>query len=315
MVEMAENIIEYIITFWSYFRNFIDILIVAFIFYWVYNFLSNTRAIQLLKGVIIIFIVAILSQLFRLDTLNWLITNLTSYIVITVIILFQPELRRLLTQFGQRNWISNAITSEAFQLDELVNSLVAMSEEKIGSLIVIERNTGLRSYVESGVIINASISEEVIRTIFYPNTPLHDGSIIIQEGRISSAACYLPLSDSKQLKKHHGARHRAALGIAEETDALVLVTSEENGNISIMVNGKLYSKIKVSDLKNKIEKDQEKLQANRLLCSALHHTPNSQHIQFGDVVFGQAAFLIGERPHFGRHRETAGTTKNEGCRH
>jgi len=252
MVEMTESIIEYIVAFWSYFRNVLDILIVAFIFYWVYNFLSNTRAIQLLKGVIIIFIVAILSQLFRLDTLNWLITNLTSYVVITVIILFQPELRRLITQFGQRNWISNAITSEAFQLDELVNSLIAMSEEKIGSLIVIERNTGLRSYVESGVIINSSISEEIIRTIFYPNTPLHDGSIIIQEGRISSAACYLPLSDSKQLKKHHGARHRAALGIAEETDALVLVTSEENGNISIMVNGKLYSKIKVSDIKNMI---------------------------------------------------------------
>jgi len=169
-----------------------------------------------------------------------------------VIILFQPELRRLITQFGQRNWISGANAEDALQLDELVNALVTMAEEKVGSLIVIERKTGLRSYSESGVSINASISDELIRTIFFTNTALHDGAIIIQEGKIAAAACYLPLSDSKQLKKQHGARHRAALGIAEETDALVLVTSEETGTISMMVNGRMYSKIRESDLKNMI---------------------------------------------------------------
>ena len=110
----------------------------------------------------------------------------------------------------------------------------------------------LKSFAESGVAVNSSISEELIRTIFYPLTPLHDGAIIVQEGRISAAACYLPLSDSKQLKKQHGARHRAALGIAEETDALVLITSEETGNISIMVNSRIHSRIKQSDLKNMI---------------------------------------------------------------
>ena len=127
-----------------------------------------------------------------------------------------------------------------------------MAEEKIGSLVVIERNTGLKIYAESGISVDALISEEFIRTIFFPLTPLHDGAIIVQEGRITAAACYLPLSDSKQLKKHHGARHRAALGIAEETDALVLITSEETGNVSLMVNGKIFSKIKISDLKNMI---------------------------------------------------------------
>ncbi len=165
-------------------------------------------------------------------------------------ILFQPELRRLITQFGQRNWISGTVANEPFQLDELVNAIVGMAELKIGSLVVIERNTGLRSYVESGVSIDATVTEELIRTIFYPNTFLHDGAIILQEGRISAAACYLPLSDSRQIKKYHGARHRAGLGIAEETDALVIVSSEETGAISIMVNGKIYSKIKVSDIKN-----------------------------------------------------------------
>ncbi len=247
-----EQILYFLSNFWVYFRNILDILIVAFILYWIYYFLSNTRAVQLLKGIIIIVVVAILSNLIKLETVNWLITNLTSYVVIAVIILFQPELRRLITQFGQRGWISSVISNETFPLDELVNSIIAMSEERIGALVVIERNTGLKSYAESGVIINSHLSEELMRTIFHPNTPLHDGAIIIQLGRITAAACYLPLSDSKILKKHHGARHRAALGISEETDALVVVTSEETGNISIMVNGRIYSRIKISDLKNMI---------------------------------------------------------------
>jgi diadenylate cyclase len=238
--------------FWNYFRNVLDIIIVAFIFYWIYTFLNNTRAIQLLKGVIIIILVAVMAKLVRLDTLDYLITNIASSVVIAVIVLFQPELRRLITQFGQRNWISNELLKEAFPLDEVVNALHSMSDEKVGSLIVVERNTGLRSYAESGVLVNATISEEFIRTIFYPLTPLHDGAIVVQEGKIAAAACYLPLSDSKQLKKHHGSRHRAALGIAEETDALVLVTSEETGNISIMVNGKMHTRIKSADIKNVI---------------------------------------------------------------
>lgn len=256
MIGFIENILDafvyFISTFWEYFRNIIDILIVAFIFYWAYIFLAKTKAIQLLKGVVIIVAIAFLSRFLRLDTLNWLIENLALYGVVAIIILFQPELRRLITQFGQRNWISPDTPGESFPLDELVNAIYSMSEDKIGSLIVIERNTGLKIYAESGISVDALISEEFIRTIFYPLTPLHDGAIIVQEGRIAAAACYLPLSDSKQLKKHHGARHRAALGISEETDALVLITSEETGNVSLMVNGKIFSKIKISDLKNMI---------------------------------------------------------------
>jgi len=250
--ELFDQIVYYLTGFWSYFRILLDIVLVAFLFYWVYTFISKTRAMQLLKGLTAFFVVAVLSGILRLDTLNWLITNLTSYIVIMVIVLFQPELRRLLTQFGQRNWIANAFSTDTFPLDELVNAVIAMAEERIGSLMVIERNTGLKSYIESGVQINCQITEEVIRTIFYPNTPLHDGAIIIQEARIASAACYLPLSDSRQLKKQHGARHRAALGIAEETDALVIVSSEETGGISIMVNGKIFTRIRITDLKNMI---------------------------------------------------------------
>jgi len=247
-----EHSAQYFSSLWEYARNVIDILIVGFIFYWVYSFLSHTRAIQLVKGIIVIFVVAVLSKMLRFETLDWLIQNLTTSLVITVVILFQPELRRLITQFGQKNWLSNEAQKEIFPLDELVNALISMASDKVGSLIVIERNTGLKSYAESGVTVNGDISEEFIRAVFFPLTPLHDGAIVIQEGRISAAACYLPLSDSKQLKKQHGARHRAALGIAEETDALVLLTSEETGTINIMVNGKIYPRIKQVDLKNMI---------------------------------------------------------------
>jgi diadenylate cyclase len=252
MLQLLNKISFYISGFWEYFRHAVDIGIVAFILYWAYSFLSKTRAMQLLKGFIVIFIMAILAGLLRLDTLDWIIKNLTTSIFITVIIVFQPELRRLITQFGQRHWLSADDATESFPLDELVNAVFNMAEEKVGSLIVIERNTGLKSYIESGVAIDSTISEEFIRTVFFPLTPLHDGAVIIQQGRIAAAACYLPLSDSKQLKKQHGARHRAVLGIAEESDALVIVSSEESGTISVMVNGKMYSRIKESDLKNMI---------------------------------------------------------------
>ena len=252
MNTLINTIAPYFTLSWDYLRDLLDILIVASIFYLVYKFLFRTRAIQLLKGIVIISLISIIAVFLKLETLEWLIKNFTTYVVITLVVLFQPELRRLLTQFGQRNWLGDDSSKETLPLDELVNALISMGEEKIGSLIVIERNSDLRVYIESGVTVNALTSEEFIKTIFYPLTPLHDGAIIMKAGKILAAACYLPLSNSKQLKKYHGARHRAALGIAEETDALVLVTSEENGNISLAVNGKIYSKIKNSDLKNMI---------------------------------------------------------------
>ncbi len=238
--------------FWDYLRNILDILLVASILYWAYSYFSKTQAIQQFKGFIIIIVLAIISNLFHFETLNWLITTITSYLVIAIIILFQPELRRLITKFGQKNWFGDTDEKDVFQLDELVNAIFAMSDEKVGSLIVIERTSGLRNYSESGVAINAAVTEELLRTIFFPNTPLHDGAVIIQDAKISSAACYLPLSNSKKLKKNHGARHRAALGIAEESDALVLVSSEETGNVSIMVNGNIIPVAKQSEFKNMI---------------------------------------------------------------
>lgn len=252
MPQFIDIAIVRIASIWEHLRIGVDILLVAVLFYVIYRFLSHTKAVQLLKGLFVIFIFSFISNKLRLDTINWIIDNLAYSLVIAVIVLFQPELRRLISQFAQRSWLSSSFSEDVLHLDELVSALTSMADEKTGSLIVIERNSGLKSYIESGVIVNAGITEELIRTIFHHNTDLHDGAIIIQQGKIAAAACYLPLSDSKQLKKHHGARHRAALGIAEESDALVLVTSEETGGISIMVNGKLYPKIRPQDLKNMI---------------------------------------------------------------
>lgn len=235
---------------WDYLRNILDILLVAIIFYLVYSYLAKTKALQLLRGFFIVFVLWVLAQFLHLETLNWLIKTMTLYFGIAIIILFQPELRRVMMRIGQHSWLSPSDQEDALHLDELVNAIVAMTEERIGSLIVFERDNSLRAFAESGVLINSRITEELIRTIFFPNTALHDGAIIIQQGKIVSAACYLPLSDSKQLKKNHGARHRAGLGIAEETDALTIITSEETGQISIMVNSKIFPRIKASELKN-----------------------------------------------------------------
>jgi diadenylate cyclase len=246
------TIIARIEWFWEYFRVVVDISLVAVLMYFIYRLLSKSRTMPIIKGLAAIFAFALVSKVLRLDTVNWIIQVLSTSIVVAVIILFQHEIKKFLSQFGTKSWFSVGYNEEALQLDELVSAIISMSEEKMGSLIVIERNTSLRAYIESGVSINAGMSEELIRTIFHTNTDLHDGAIIVQENKIMAAACYLPLSDSKLLKKHHGARHRAALGIAEETDALVVVTSEETGGISVMVNGKLFQRIRPQDIKSMI---------------------------------------------------------------
>jgi diadenylate cyclase len=241
-----------------FFKDYIlivaDILIVSYILYRGYLLIAGTRAVQILLGLLVILLIAILSKFLKLTTLNWLLKNLSSYIFIGVIILFQPELRRILSQVGQNRFLLNVLDKEGVAIDEIVNAMRNMSKEKVGSLIVIEREMGLKNYIETGTKIEALISEELIRNIFQYKSPLHDGAVIISNNKVASAACYLPLSDSKQLKKVHGARHRAGLGIAEESDAVVLISSEETGTLSIAAEGKLYYNVDHKDLKNLILK-------------------------------------------------------------
>jgi len=236
----------------------IDILIVAYLIYRLYYLISGTIAIQLLKGIIIILFGAIISKFLQLETLNWILTNISTWFIISLIIIFQPELRRILTEVGENKLFRFMLQEEAkgilLALDEIVSAIKIMASEKVGSLIVIERKVGLREYIERGIEIDAKINNELIRTIFFENSPLHDGAIIISNNRISSAGCYLPLSYSPNIKSTLGARHRAGLGIAEQTDAISIITSEETGKISIATEGKLIHNIPFQNIKQLLAK-------------------------------------------------------------
>lgn len=228
----------------------LDILIVAFLFYRIYILLSRTRAMQLLIGFAMILLVDVAARQLKLETLSWIVTNVSSYLVFGLIVLLQPELRRLVAEIGRMpvfNWINPPLT---VPLDEIIEAVKNMAATKTGSIIVILQDIRPQSIIDNAVRIDSRISRELLQTIFFKDTPLHDGAVIIEGDKIVAASCYLPLSNSRQLKKTHGARHRAAMGISEETDAIVVVTSEETGKISILVNGDIRTGIKPIELKS-----------------------------------------------------------------
>ncbi len=230
----------------------LDILIVAFIFYRVYILLSRTKAIPLLIGFGIILLVDILARYFNLETLSWLVTNVSSYLVFGLIVLLQPELRRVVSEIGQMPIFRWVEPSQRIPLDEIVEAVKNMASTKTGSIIVILREIRPSAIIDSAVKVDSRISRELLQTIFFKDTPLHDGAVIIEGERIVAASCYLPLSDSGKLKKTHGARHRAAMGMAEESDSIIIVTSEETGKITVMIDGQLITPIKPLELKTLI---------------------------------------------------------------
>ena len=213
----------------------LEILILWFIYYIVLLFIRGSRTVQVIKGLIIIFLLLVLTQQLGLTTISWIITKVLPLSVLAFLVIFQPELRRGLARLGQ----FGAMLKEEKVMDEIVKSASILSKKKIGALIAIEREVGLRPYIESGVTIESKVTSELINTIFMPNTPLHDGGIIVQSGTIVAAGCLFPLSQDQRLSKTTGTRHRAAIGLAEETDAVVVVVSEETGAISIAIAGKL----------------------------------------------------------------------------
>lgn len=233
----------------DYLLIIVDISLVAFLFYRIYLLLAKTGGVQIVLGIVIILLLAWMAQIFHLQAASWLVENLASSIVITIIILMAPELRRLVSQLGQGSFLSTFFPRTNLRVDEIVDSMRTMTYEKVGALIVLARQTGLNNYIEKGTRIDGLISSELIRNIFTTKSPLHDGAMIIDRGRIEAASCYLPLSDSRQLKRSHGARHRAALGISEESDALVLVCSEETGRISLCFDGQLISNVRLAHLR------------------------------------------------------------------
>ncbi len=213
----------------------IEIAMLWFVFYMLLLFIKGTRALQVLKGIVMIVIVFLITKELGLETINWILTKLFTISVIAFLIIFHPELRRGLARIGQFGMFS----SQQQTLDEIVKAALILSKKKIGALIAVEREIGLKPYIESGIRLDSHVTSELINTVFTPNTPLHDGGVIIQGSVIVAAGCLFPLTQNLHVSSALGTRHRAAMGLSEETDAIVVVVSEETGDISISINGRL----------------------------------------------------------------------------
>ncbi|GCD11291.1 diadenylate cyclase CdaA [Clostridium tagluense] len=248
------------------FFSVLDILVVAYIFYKTYMLMKETRAEQLLKGIVLIFLLIPISQLLNLTVLNWILNKTITIGVLTIVIIFQPEIRRALehlgrTAFTDKHIFENEETMEIV-ITEIVNAVENLSKSKTGALIVIEQKTGIGEIIKTGTAIDALISGALLENIFVVNTPLHDGATIIRNGRIIAAGCFLPLTNNDKISKKLGTRHRAAIGITETSDALTIIVSEETGTISLAVNGRLVrnydrdklKKILVQIIKNRQSK-------------------------------------------------------------
>lgn len=232
-------------------QDFVDIALVAFIFYKTLSLLAGTRAIQLVKGLLVLTVLWALARWLNLDTFSWILSQTFSALLIIVPIIFQPELRRILEELGRGSmWRRTKAMKKAEELaDEMCAGLMYCCAHRIGALVVLQRETGLKDYWRNAVLLNADITNELLIAIFWPNNPLHDGALIIDEGHILAAGCYLPLTENAELSRWLGTRHRAAIGVTEVSDAVSLVVSEERGELSLAINGRLSRNLKESQLR------------------------------------------------------------------
>jgi len=233
----------------------VDIVIVSVLIYEALKLIRGTRAMQMAIGSVVVLMLFYGSRLFPLQTVNWLIRNLLTYIVIAAIVLFQSDIRRALSQLGRApffRYLARAQQS-AESIEEVITAAGLLAKARVGAIIVFEREIGLRNYVESGIPIDATLSYDLLTTIFQPSTPLHDGAVIIQETRIAAAACFLPLTVSPKLDRDLGTRHRAAIGLTEESDAVAIVISEERGEISLSLQGRIERRLTPEDLRARLQ--------------------------------------------------------------
>jgi len=219
-------------------QDILDIAIVAFIVYQILSIIRGTRSLQMLAGICVLIVVYFLARVFELATLMWLMQTFFSSLLLIVIIVFQQDIRRALTQVGRTPFRGGSGILDK-DIEEIVRAALYLSKRKIGALMVMERDTALSEYVESGFVLDAHLTKELLISIFMPVSPLHDGGVIINKGKIHSAACILPLTQNPYINKRYGTRHRAAIGISEETDAVVVVVSEETQEISLVRHGAL----------------------------------------------------------------------------
>ncbi|MCL2834831.1 MAG: diadenylate cyclase CdaA [Treponema sp.] len=233
-------------------RPVLDIVILAFLIYKAYELLVKTQAIQLIKGAGVLAIVYGLAVLFKLTTLQWILNILAPGLFIAVVIVFQPELRKIIIRMGQGELFRPDIKPSLGQLEAVVTAAETLSQERRGMLVVFPRRVNIRDVIDTGTRLNADISSSLIVTVFEFDTPLHDGAMVIQNGRIVAAGCFLPLSEQQDIKKSFGTRHRASLGMSEQSDAVVLVVSEETGAISLAYDSKLYYELSPLEITRKL---------------------------------------------------------------
>lgn len=242
-------------------RIIVDITLVWYVFYKLIMLLRGTKAIQLLKGIIVVLTIYLVSYLLNLQTVQLMIEQVIVWGPLAVIILFQPELRRALEQIGRGSFFSRNRKSKEEILNQVVESIVKscnyMAKRRIGALITIERETNMGDFIETGIPIKGQLTNQLLTNIFVPNTPLHDGAVIIKQSEIVAAACYLPLSESLFISKELGTRHRAAMGISEVSDALTIIVSEETGQISYTRNGELHRDLDQDKLTEILKQDLE----------------------------------------------------------
>ena len=236
----------------TYLLPVIDIAIIAFVIYRIYMMISGTRAIQVVKGLALIIVAAWLSRFLRLETMSWLLNQIIQFAAIALIILFQPELRRMLTRVGQNKFLNYIFKDTTNIIDTISHGVEELSNKKIGALIAIEANVGLKNYIETGVQIDSKISWELLFSIFRKDSPLHDGAVIIRRERIIAAKCILPLTERHEMLEGSGTRHLAALGLAEETDAFVIAVSEQTAKISIAWGEEIEMGVSINRLRERL---------------------------------------------------------------
>lgn len=231
--------------------DIIDIVVVSIILYKIFLIIKGTRAARMLVGIGVLLIASFFSRYLQLYTIDWLIQSFWAQVVIVIIVLFQPEIRRALAQMGESSFLQSFTSAEELKsLEEIVRTAIALANRKIGALIVIERDVSLKEYVEIGTPLDAKVTKELLLSIFHPTSPIHDGAVIIKGNRVIAAGCFLPIKLGTDVSKALGTRHRAGVGLTEETDAVAIVVSEETGIISVAMGGKLESPVDMGTLRD-----------------------------------------------------------------
>lgn len=250
MMEPFKQLID-LLRQYRWILDVLDIALMSIIFYGLLLIVKGTKAFRMLVGLVVLLVVSVVASYFELYTIDWLVQSFWAQIFIAIIVLFQPEIRRALANMGEAKFFSTFTTAEELKShEEIVRAAIALANRKIGALIVIERDTSLKDFVEVGTLLDAKVSKEVLLSIFHPTSPIHDGAVIIKGNRIAAAGCFLPITLSSELSKSLGTRHRAGIGLTEETDSVAIIISEETGFISMALDGRLETKLDMGTLRD-----------------------------------------------------------------